>query len=234
MTSCLPRLTLILLPLADTRLSSHASPQKGTHTTPKSRIYSSVQRAQQSPNSPVSPLTSYLLKNSPVNLEAEPIRDKAALESLMQNIETNTRMWQSGKCLKIWAPLLIHTFLSSDGTEGLANTSGPSGSYLFTSTGGGVSAFSTSPSVLKFKAASKLSSTADRVVKERIEDGLVVKDPATVIFELKIDPYIDEWTENIRKVSGCVAQKSYPTQSQYSTSISVVINQGLGSSSFQD
>lgn len=162
------------------RISPHASPQKGIHVTPKSRIYSSVQRAQQSPNSPVSPLTSYLLKNTPVNMEPEPIRDNAALEKLLQNIETTTRMWQSD-------------------TTGAEAAGSSSGTYLFTSAAGGVSTFSTSPSVPKFKAASKLSATADRVVKERIEDGLVVKDPATVIFDLKIDPYIDEWTENVRK-----------------------------------
>jgi hypothetical protein len=52
----------------------------------------------------------------------------------------------------------------------------------------------------KFHTASP-ATTSKKVVKERIEGGFLIKDPPTVIQELNIEPYIDNWTESIRWVS---------------------------------
>ncbi|KAJ3297935.1 hypothetical protein HK104_011335 [Borealophlyctis nickersoniae] len=54
-----------------------------------------------------------------------------------------------------------------------------------------------SPPVSKFQPAIKPLVTA--VVKERIEDGLVIKDAQQTLEEWKIEQYIDAWVENMRQ-----------------------------------
>ncbi|KAJ3397511.1 hypothetical protein HDU92_007174 [Lobulomyces angularis] len=49
----------------------------------------------------------------------------------------------------------------------------------------------------KFMSAKRLNSGI--VIKERVEGGLVVKDPSDVLKELNIHDVIDEWTEGIRR-----------------------------------
>ncbi|KAJ3089284.1 hypothetical protein HK102_006755 [Quaeritorhiza haematococci] len=179
------------------------SPSYRTLSSSAARQAHAVQQTPQSPVSPlagktsgispVSPLTSYLLRTSPLNMENEPIRDENALEKLLERSE-----------LKDSYHAAAAAYGASAGTlGGPATLSSPAGAVggLTTASSTPFGSFTTgTPIVQRFHTASKFTPGLERVVKERIEDGLVFKDPSQVLVaELNVESYIDEWTENMRK-----------------------------------
>ncbi|KAI8817181.1 cytochrome B561, N terminal-domain-containing protein [Fimicolochytrium jonesii] len=139
----------------------------------KSASYQTPQRAEPRSfvSSPVSPLAKYMLSSSPAHMHLEKIRDKRALEELLQRAEDPEE----------------HTGDHSH-DDSYSRYASPTRSLA------GLQ--SVTPKIPKFQPASKTSTPAK--VQERIEDGLVIKEPQKTEEEWRVDNCISEWTENMR------------------------------------
>ncbi|KAJ3173139.1 hypothetical protein HDU88_004598 [Geranomyces variabilis] len=130
-----------------------------------------VEETWQSSPAPVSPLAKFMLSTSPATMHKEPIRDKHALDAMMKGskrIKPDDDLADQDDAFKYFGYDL-----------------------------GWASPFGTrSPDVPQFGRASQ-PSTAIKV-QERMEDGLVIKDPEKTHQEWRITNYIDEWSDNMR------------------------------------
>ncbi|KND03703.1 uncharacterized protein SPPG_01168 [Spizellomyces punctatus DAOM BR117] len=146
--------------------------QRSRDHIPATPSYASARRhprSQTAVPSPVSPLATYRLTTSPAGMRAEPVRDRRALDDM----------------------LAIREHRDGVSTEGGWQEDIGSGASALS-----IAALST-PAVPKFQVASKTSTPSK--VQERIEDGIVVKEPQKTLDEWNVGSYIDEWTENARK-----------------------------------
>ncbi|KAI8910571.1 cytochrome B561, N terminal-domain-containing protein [Powellomyces hirtus] len=166
-------------PEFQTRESPKSSPSIQTERyTGKSPLYKTPQRQDRTPrsfvSSPVSPLAKYMLSTSPAHMHSEPIRDRMALEKMLGKSNQGQKDDRD-----------IRQQDDSAGYVGYDSSNSPA-----------LSAYSPSPAVPRFQRSSKASTPLKK--QERIEDGLVIKEPQKTQEEWKITNYIDEWTENMR------------------------------------
>ncbi|KAJ3016706.1 hypothetical protein HKX48_003910 [Thoreauomyces humboldtii] len=154
---------------SDTYQDANSSPYSGTPYSPKQ--HERTPRGLVS--TPVSPLAKYMLATSPAHMHEEPIRDRYALEAMLNrsNPESNDQKQAE----------------DASGNYYGFDSPGRAPMSPFVNNG---------PEIPRFKGASKISMPAK--VQERIEDGVVIKEPQKTLEDWRIANYIDDWTEKMR------------------------------------